>query len=316
MPLHPDIQAFLDQLSATVGVAATDDPIRDARATHRQQVDIGNPEPTRVKVHQTEDTTIDTVPVRLYRPDDQPGHPVVVLLHGGGWMTGDLETVDPLARFIAARLPAIVVAVDYRRAPEHPWPAPLDDARTVTGWVLDHAEELGGDPTRVVIAGDSAGGHLSALTAHLLAADGDHRLALQILLYPATSLTVDLQAFPSQAAYENEPMLGTDAVRGILPVVFPDERTRKTAVLLGRNHSSRLAPAVIATAERDPLSDEGTQFARELAAAGVTVSHHTGQELCHRYADVLGVSPRVQQELGDVIASAQSILTSSTTTVS
>jgi acetyl esterase len=310
MPLHPEIQRFLEQLAETSAGIPADDPVRAARDKHRLQIDIGSPEHSRAAVDAVDDTLVDMVPVRVYRPDDRRGHPIAVFLHSGGWMTGDLETADPLARTFAAGLPAIVVSVDYRRVPEHPWPAPLDDARAVTTWVLNHAGDLGGDPTRVLIAGDSAGAHLAALVSRSLARDGDRRLALQLLLYPTVVLRIDLETYPSQVEHARDQLLSTDALASLYPQVFPDEDVRRAAVLLGPGGLSGLPPAVVATAEYNPLHDEGLELARELAAAGIPVRQHTGAGLCHGYADIVGASSRVRQEIAGIVANARSFLTS------
>src|SRR5262249_34672642 len=137
-------------------------------------------------MHAVEDRDADGVPVRIYRPSDAPALPVVVYLHGGGWTIGSVEHFDPIVRQLANASGAIVVSVDYRLAPEPPYPTPLADCWHAVQWVAAHAAEFGGDPTRIAVAGDSAGGNLAAVCALLARDAGGPELALQVLVYPVT----------------------------------------------------------------------------------------------------------------------------------
>ena len=142
-----------------------------------------------------EDRVIEGVPVRIYWPPNiEPSAPVVLFFHGGGWVVGDLDTYDGTARLHAAGTGAVVVSVDYRLAPEHPFPAAVDDVWAVTQWVAAHADEIGGDPNRLAVAGDSAGGNLAAVVAQL-ARDAGITLRAQLLWYPATTWDTSLPSF-------------------------------------------------------------------------------------------------------------------------
>jgi acetyl esterase len=164
-----------------------------------------------------EDRTIDgparPIPIRVYRPptsSDSPP-PVVLFIHGGGWSVGDLDTYDGTARDHAVGAGAVVVSVDYRLAPEHPFPAAVEDAWAATQWVAEHADKLGADPERLAVAGDSAGGNLAAVVSQLARDAGGPRILFQLLWYPATTWDTSLPSFTENA---NAPILGIGAVKG------------------------------------------------------------------------------------------------------
>lgn len=218
------------------------------------------------------------VPVRLYRPAATAGAvPLTLYLHGGGWVIGDLDTHDTLCRQVANRAHCAVLAIDYRLAPEHRFPAAVDDALAVLRWVLAYGTTLGLDPTRLAVAGDSAGGNLAAVLAlaHrdlVRAQAGLAPLRLQVLLYPVTQLQERTESWSrwgegyllSQAdlAWFQAHYLGADATPA------PDWRH---SPLRATDHS-QLAPALVITAGFDPLRDDGSRYAQCLAAAGNPVS--------------------------------------------
>ncbi|MDT5284319.1 MAG: acetyl esterase, partial [Mycobacterium sp.] len=165
----------------------------------------------------TEDRTIagpaGPIPIRVYRPpmDSEATLPVVVFVHGGGWSVGDLDTYDGDARNHAVGAGAVVVSVEYRLAPEHPYPAAVEDAWAATQWAAAHAEELGADPDRLAVAGDSAGGNLAAVVAQLARDAGGPPIRFQLLWYPATTWDTSLPSFAENA---NAPLLDHSAVKG------------------------------------------------------------------------------------------------------
>ncbi|PEG57085.1 lipase [Mycolicibacterium boenickei] len=232
------------------------------------------------------------VPVRVYRPPTADGTtlPVVVFIHGGGWALGDLDSYDGTARQHAVGANAVVVSVDYRLAPEHPYPAAVDDVWAVTQWVAANSAELGADATRMAVAGDSAGGNLSAVVA-LLARDAGLPLRLQLLWYPATTWDTSLPSFTENA---KAPILGLDAVTGFSRwyaghVDLSDPPA--TLVPARAADLSGLAPAYIAVAGHDPLRDDGIRYAELLAAAGVPVQLDNAETLVHGYLGYVGVVP-------------------------
>ncbi|OLP02443.1 lipase [Mycolicibacterium porcinum] len=232
------------------------------------------------------------VPVRVYRPPTPEGTtlPVVVFIHGGGWALGDLDSYDGTARQHAVGANAVVVSVDYRLAPEHPYPAAVDDVWAVTQWVAANGAEQGADATRLAVAGDSAGGNLSAVVA-LLARDAGIPLRLQLLWYPATTWDTSLPSFTENAT---APILGLDAVTGFSRwyaghVDLSDPPA--TLVPARAADLSGLAPAYIAVAGHDPLRDDGIRYAELLSAAGVPVQLDNAETLVHGYLGYVGVVP-------------------------
>jgi acetyl esterase len=244
-----------------------------------------------------EDRTVDgpagPIPVRVYWPPETGAapSPVVVFLHGGGWVVGDLDTYDGTARQHAVGAGALVVSVDYRLAPEHPFPAAVDDVWAATRWAAEHAAELGADPRRLAIAGDSAGGNLAAVVALLARDAGGPPIRFQLLWYPATTWDTSLPSFTENA---DAPILALDAVAEFSRwYAHGQDLTNPPATLVpGRAVDlSGLAPAYIAVAGYDPLRDDGVRYGELLAAAGVPVEVHNAETLVHGYLGYAGVVP-------------------------
>jgi len=230
------------------------------------------------------------IPVRIYWPDSElTPLPVVVFYHGGGFCLGDLDTHDPVARAHAVGAEAIVVSVGYRLAPEHPFPAGVDDCWAALQWVAENAAELGGDPNNIAVAGDSAGGNLAAVTA-LLARDnadkGGPELRFQLLWYPTVIADLSLPSYTDNA---DAPILNREVIDAFLSWYVPglditDPKALPTTMAPANAEDlSGLAPAYIATAEHDPLRDEGTRYAELLEAAGVPVELSNEPTLVHGF---------------------------------
>lgn len=228
------------------------------------------------------------VPVRIYRPRGEGAKGAYVYLHGGAFVLGDLDGAHRRALPVAAEAGCVVVSVGYRLAPEHPFPAGLEDCYAATAWTVEHAAELGVDPARVAVGGDSAGGGLAAGVALLARDRGGPALALQLLNYPALD---DRLATASMRRFVEAPVW--DAPRtavswrlylGEAPgEVSPYAAPARAADLSG------LAPAHVVTCEVDPLRDEGIEYARRLLAAGVPVELRNVAGACHSY-DGIGVA--------------------------
>ncbi|MET9514259.1 alpha/beta hydrolase [Streptomyces sp. NPDC002994] len=218
------------------------------------------------------------IPVRVYRPDAAPGpRPTVVYFHGGGWVIGGLDSHDSSVRELCRASGAVLVSVGYRLAPEAPFPAAVEDAYAALLWAADHAGELGGDPAALVVAGDSAGGTLSAVVAIVARERGGPAPALQALVYPATDAAQDTGSYRANATgyfmeaaalrWFWEQYLGPDGDGG-----------HRYASPLRTGDLSGLPPAYIVTAGCDPLCDEGRAYAQRLRTAGVPVAeaHYPG----------------------------------------
>lgn len=231
------------------------------------------------------------IPARLYTPPGAatPG-PLLVYFHGGGWVIGDLETHDAHCRRLAAFSGARVLAVDYRLAPEHPFPASHDDALAATRWAFDHAAELGVDPARIGVGGDSAGGNLAACVSQDLRGDEKHRLKFQLLLYPATGPE---QKTPSRRDRDG-PVLSTAAMDFFEEALAAARHPHGHRAMPARTKDlAGLPPALVVTAGFDPLEDEGRDYAAALAAAGVPARHVNYPPLVHDFYIMGDVSPAV-----------------------
>ena len=258
-----------------------------------------------------------TVPVRLYRPaTGGPGGtggplPVVVYLHGGGWVLGSTRGYDALCGFVADAVGAVVVSVDYRLAPEHPAPQGVHDAVDAVRWVGEHAAEVGGDGGRMAVCGDSAGGNLAAVVCLVVRDEGGPRIAHQALLYPGTDATM---SHPSITELADAPILTRTDIDGFLghyldgtgldlkdPIVSP----------LWATDLSHLPPALVQTADLDPLRDEGRAYAARLADAGVPVraTNYTGAP--HGFMSMPGIVPSAGQARYELAAELRAHLLAS-----
>jgi acetyl esterase len=254
------------------------------------------------------------IPVRIYWPpiEEHADLPVVVFYHGGGWAIGDLDTHEGVARTHAVGAEAIVVSVDYRLAPEHPFPAGIDDAWAALRWVGDHAAELGGDPNRIAVAGDSAGGNISAVMAQLARDNGGPPLIFQLLWYPST--TGDL-TLPSMIENADAPFLDRDVIEAFLHWYVPadidiNDRAALPTTLAPANTAdlSNLPPAYIGTAEYDPIRDDGARYAELLSAAGVPVELYNAPTLVHGFVSFALVVPAATEATNRGLAALKAAL--------
>lgn len=248
------------------------------------------------------------IAVRIYRPPSERSVlPAVIYVHGGGWSVGDLDTYDEVARLHAAGAEAVVVSVDYRLAPEHPFPAAVDDVWAATQWVVCHADQLGADPDRVAVAGDSAGGNLAAVMAQL-ARDAGIGLRFQLLWYPSTTFDTSLPSFTENAA---APILTLEACKEFSRwyVGDTDLSAPLPTLVPARGDLTGLPPAYIAVAGHDPLRDDGTRYAELLTEAGTSVELHNADSLVHGYVAYAGVVPAATEATERGVSALRAALT-------
>ena len=245
-------------------------------------------------VASTDERTIAGVPCLVVVPEGEGPFPVLVWYHGGGWVIGSAEESAPTCRDLAAKAGCIVVDVDYRLAPEHPYPAPADDCIAVASWVRANAGELGGDPGRVAVGGDSAGGNLAAVTA--LAVPG---LVHQLLVYPATDLTL---THPSIDENGEGYMLTKDTMTWFTNhyVGHADAKHPRLSPFFAETTALAAAPpAFVVTAEFDPLRDEGEAYAARLRDAGVAVTATRYDGQIHGFFSMASIMPMGAQAVDD-----------------
>ena len=267
MPLHPQVQTMLDQMAAVGGKTLSESTPEEGRQAMVMLSMLGGEGPA---VETVEDRVIEGVPVRLYRPASTSPLPVLIWFHGGGWVIGDLQTADSTCRELAVRASCAVVSVDYRLAPEAPFPAAVDDVWAVTSWVASDGDELGVDTSRLAVGGDSAGGNLAAVVAQKAAAEGAPTVTFQLLVYPVTDCRF---GHPSMEENAEGYLLTRDSMlwfRGHYLANEADVLNPLASPLLTEDAALQgVAPALVITAEFDPLRDEGEAYAKKLESAGV-----------------------------------------------
>ena len=222
------------------------------------------------------------IPVRIYQPSSHGVHGALVYFHGGGWVIGSIESHDEICRRLCQRAMVCVISVDYRLAPEHRYPAAVEDCMGAVVWVAEHASELRIDATRIGVAGDSAGGNLAAAVALMIKDRGGPPLRLQLLIYPVTDAVFETGSYQDNAEGF---LLSRRAMQWFWEHYVPDpvDRTLSYAAPLRASDLEGLPPALIQTAEFDPLRDEGEAFAAALREAGVDVKATRYNGLIHGY---------------------------------
>lgn len=285
--LNPQVEEFLHELSAEGVPPLYRQSLAEARDTYR---DVCVPETPPPDVGDVSDRTIPgpdgAVPIRTYIPQTAGPHPIVVFFHGGGWILGSIETHDALCRALADESGCVVVSVEYRRAPEHRFPAALEDCYAATSWVAGNAAAVDGDPSALAVAGDSAGATLATGVALLARDRGSPSLDYQVLAYPATDYRFDTASYEENAQgyfltrkdmerfWEGYLRDGSD---GRHPYASP----------LRVDDASALPPALVLTCGYDPLRDDGRAYADELTAAGVSVDHLEYEDMIHGFLTML-----------------------------
>ena len=292
------------RLSTDHGVEAARQQLRDLprRAFHPE---------LRVQ-NRTIDGPAGPINIRIYwPPTDHVTPPVVLFFHGGGFVVGDLDTHDGTCRQHAVGASAVVVSVDYRLAPEHPYPAAIDDAWAATRWVAEHASEINADASRLAVAGDSAGGTISAVIAQRVrdnADQGGPNLLFQLLWYPSTLWDTSLPSFTENA---DAPVLDRAAVQAFSRWYAGEIDLSDPPPGMAPGRAENLAglpAAYIAVAGHDPLRDDGIRYGELLTAAGVPVEVDNAETLVHGYVGYAGVVPAATAALDRGLAALRAVL--------
>ncbi len=282
MTVDPQVRAMLDMMVEMQFPGLSAFPPPEAReAMKAMNADRGPGAPMAEIRDLTVPGPAGDIPVRVYRPVEETAPGLVVYLHGGGWVLGGIDTHDGSCRELAKRSGAVVASVDYRLAPEHPFPAAVDDSFAALGWLAEHAGSLGATPGRVVLAGDSAGGNLTAVCALLARDAGGPDLRLQLMLYPVTDAAMDTSSYEENA--EGYLLTRADMAYFFAHYVGDDHRDDWRLAPLRAKDLSGLPPAMVLTAGNDPLRDEGEAYAERLREAGVKVDAVRYQTLIHGF---------------------------------
>ncbi len=273
-------------------------PVQARRETVRRVLAVRGPQPALPRIEELEiPGRGGPIPARLYAAGPEHSRAgLLVYYHGGGWVIGNLETGDSVCRLLARESGAAVLAVDYRLAPEHPFPAAVEDAVDALAYAAERADYLGADPARIAVGGDSAGGNLATVVAQAALSGDAPQPAFQLLIYPVCDLS------EKRRSYElfSEGFLLTEAeMDWFRDHYLPDpaaDRDPRVSPLLSEDLSG-LAPAYIATAGFDPLRDEAEQYARRLAEAGVAVALRRHEGLLHSYANMTAVGRAAREAM-------------------
>jgi acetyl esterase len=266
MPLTPEYQAMLAQAAAQPAPPLSSLAPADGRQMYRMMRPVNPDLPVGSVTDRTIPGPAGDLPVRIYTPTGTGPFPVLVNFHGGGWVIGDLETSDAACRDLCRTVGCVVVSVDYRLAPEHRFPAAVDDSLAATAWVAENMAALNGNG-RLAVGGESAGGNLAAVVAQLARDAGGPRIDFQLLLYPVTDCDLGRASY---AANGKGYLLELDTMRWFWDEYCPDPAARQDpkASPIRAANLGNLPPALIVTAEFDPLRDEGEAYGRALQAAG------------------------------------------------
>ena len=281
MALHPQATAILTMMAALGGPA-----IEESTPTEFREYYASRQVPPAETMFEIRDISAGGVPSRLYRPSDRTDLGLLVYYHGGGWVIGNVDSHDAICRSLANKMGHAVLSVDYRLAPEHPWPAAAEDALCSLRWAYDNAEELGINPNRIAVGGDSAGGNLAAIVSQQRPVP----LVFQMLIYPATDMS---QSFPSHTENAAGPVLTAGAMRWFIGHYMPQGADMKDPLASPGYSPDNLLkgapPALIITAEHDPLRDEGEAYGRRLIENGVTTSIIRYNGMFHSFFGMAGL---------------------------
>ena len=309
MPLDPQVQAFLDELNALDPPPLETLTPEEARQACIAEIEaLGTPEAVAKVRNFSVPGPAGEIPVRLYKPESSGGGalPVLVFFHGGGWVVCNLETHDTVCRQLANAVGCAVVAVDYRLAPEHKYPAAAEDSYAATKWVAENAETFGGDPSRVAVGGDSAGGNLATVVCLMARERGAFMPVCQILLYPVVDYNFERPSYHENAEGY---VLTESAMRWFWDCYLEcdEDGYEPYASPIRAESLVGLPPALVITSEYDPLRDEGEAFAARLGESGVPVEHTRYEGMIHpfiRRTAIFDKAKLAQKQVADTLKKA------------
>ncbi|WP_051342912.1 alpha/beta hydrolase [Pseudonocardia spinosispora] len=319
MALDPQVHDVIALCRARGMADFADLSVTEARSAFSGMTALqGDPEPVDTVVELDVPGPAGMLPTRIYRPREAEPEallPLIVYLHGGGFVLGDLDVADRPCRALANAAGAVIASVQYRKAPEAPFPAAVLDCQAATGWLTEHADELGGDPTRIGVAGDSTGANLAAVVAQLALRQGELVLAVQLLLYPTTDF---VGSWPSRTQQAKDHLLTVRDLDWFASHYLgaAGRRVDPADPLLSPLRApdlSGLPPAMVVTAGFDPVRDEGLAYANALADAGVPVRACHNESMAHGFCWLAGSVDRAGEVIAEVGEYARTVFASATT---
>lgn len=304
--IHPDMQIIMDASARTteeLGPRAAEDFAAARRWWTFYTQALSQPYPEDMHVHDRLVPTADgDVPVRIYRPGGRDGLlPGIAYLHGGGFMLGDLDSSDSNAWGFAQEVGALVVSVDYRLTPEHPYPAAFNDCRAALAWLVDNAADLGVDPSRIAVVGDSAGGNLAAALCLAARDHGGPPITAQALIYMTAGTA---QTSASYTEHADGPGLTTASTFKYRDLYLPnarDSRDPYARPIVAESHAG-LPPAWVHSAEIDPIRDDGREYAAQIALSGGTVTYREARGMIHGFLRARFAGPGARAEFDAICA--------------
>jgi acetyl esterase len=301
MPLHPEYDAMLKQLAETPGPALSDMPVPDARAVYRMM----RPAAPDLAVGKVEDRSIPgpagAIPVRVYTPTGRGPFPIFVNFHGGGWVIGDLDTHDVVCRTLANGARCAVFSVEYRKAPEAPFPAAVEDCFAALSFVFDHSKSFKINSKQIAVGGDSAGGNLATVMALMARDAGGPAISFQVLIYPGTDQRM---AHPSIERNGEGYLLTKRSMLYFRGHYLPDPKDWldwRASPALAKSLKG-LPPAYVLTAGFDPLLDEGREYAERMRKEGVPVEYKNYPDMVHGFITMGRVLDTANSALADCAA--------------
>ena len=291
MALYPIAKMILEQMEAAGAPQMSTLTPEEARVSTDVSSLAGIPEAVASVEERHIPGPAGDIPIRIYTPQGQGPFPALIYYHGGGWVIGNLDVVDVPCRQLANRTGCVVISVDYRLAPEHPFPAPAEDAYAAVEWVAANGEEIDVDSSKIAVSGDSAGGNLAAVVCLMAKDKGGPKISYQILFYPVTEHSYETKSYQENA---DGYFLTKDSMVWFWNHYLQQEEDGKNpyASPLLAEDVSGLPPALVVTAEYDPLRDEGEAYAKKLLDAGVGVTLKRYEGLIHGFIWMSGALPQ------------------------
>jgi acetyl esterase len=308
MGLKPEIAAYLAERAATGLPQVWQAPLAEIRENTKLHIALKQP---LLKIHSVEHRIINgptsNLPIRIYRPSGENNLPALVFFHGGGWVLNFLDIYEPALRKIAKYANFVIIAVEYQKAPEHPFPAPLDDCYATLKWVIGNSEELGIDLAAIGVGGDSAGGNLASSVALKASREQLISLAFQLLIYPCNDYQMN---YPSATNYSQGYGLTTQAMKWFWDQYLSKVEDQKDpyAVPVKANSLRGVAPAILIAAEYDPLTDDAKNYYQKLIKDSVPAIYKEFAGQIHGFFNLSGITDDAESLYSEIAKEVNAVL--------